>query len=192
MTTTDTTTDTTTTANLPLAPGRWSLDAAHSTVGFSIRHLGISKVRGVFHGFDVTVDVGETLETTSVAALVDVATVDTGNPDRDSHVLSDDLLDVTKRPTMSFTSTSITGDGDEWQLAGDLTIGDVMRPVTLALEFGGLQTYPIDGSIHAGFEATTTIDRHDFGLDLGMVDAALGRKVQISLDIQLSEPNVEA
>lgn len=185
MTNSSTTTATTT---LPLAPGRWTLDAAHSTVGFAIRHLGISKVRGVFHGVDVDVEVGETLQTTSVSATIDLATVDTGNTDRDAHVRAPDLLDVATRPTMRFTSTGIVETDGGWRLDGDLAIGEVTRPVSLALEFGGLEVYPIDGSTHAGFEATGAIDRHDFGIDFGMLDAALGRKVQVALDVQLQEP----
>jgi polyisoprenoid-binding protein YceI len=186
------TSTTATTGTLPLAPGRWTLDAAHSSVAFAIRHLGISKVRGVFHGIDVTVDVGETAAATSVAALVDLATIDTGNADRDAHVLASDLLDVAKRPQMRFQSTAISGTGADWRLDGELTIGDVTRPLHLDVELGGLETYPIDGSTHAGFEAVGVIDRHDFGLDFGLLDAALGRRIQISLDIQLREPDPSA
>lgn len=173
---------------LPLRPGRWTLDDSHSSVGFAVRHLGISKVRGSFAGVDVTVDIGETLDTTSVVANVDLATIDTGNPDRDRHVLSSDLLDVESRPTMRFQSTAISENGDTWTLDGDLTIGTATTPVRFDVDFGGVETFPIDSRLHAGFEATAVIDRHDFGLDFGMLDAGLGRKVQISLDIQLCEP----
>ena len=107
------TTETTTpdTGTLPLAPGRWALDANHSAVGFSIRHLGVSKVRGRFTRFDVDVVVGETLADTSVTATIHLESLDTGNADRDAHVLSPDLIDVDRRPTMTFRSTAIRGPG---------------------------------------------------------------------------------
>lgn len=179
---------TTTTTTLPLAPGTWTLDRYHSTVAFTIRHLGISKVRGVFRDFDTTLRVGSTLEDTSVDATIDVRSVDTGNPDRDAHVLAPDMLDVTKRPTLAFRSTRIEGDGVDWVLHGDLTIGDVTRPVSLDVELGGLETYFIDGSRHAGFEARGEIARKDFGIHFGAADLALGQVVKIEIDLQLVEP----
>jgi polyisoprenoid-binding protein YceI len=183
---------TTTTPTLPLAPGLWALDANHSSVGFTIRHLGVSKVRGAFHRFDVDVTVGETLETTSVVATIDVASLDTGNADRDAHVLSPDLLDVASRPTLAFRSTRIVGAGEEWQVDGELTIGEVTRPVTLAVELGGIQEFPGGGPRHAGFEATAEIRRKEFGIDIamppGVSGAMLGDVVKIELDLQLLEP----
>ena len=178
----------TTTTTLPLAPGTWTLDANHSTVAFTIRHLGISKVRGTFARFDAQLEVGTSLEDSVVTATVDVASIDTGNADRDAHVLSPDLLDVTERPTLSFRSTGIEGEGTDWVLHGELTIGGVTRPLSLDVELGGIETYPIDGSRHAGFEARGELRRKDFGLDFGMLDAALGQVVKIDLDLQLVEP----
>jgi polyisoprenoid-binding protein YceI len=177
---------------LPLAPGRWALDPFHSSVGFTIRHLGVAKVRGRFASFDVDVNVGPSLDETSVSATIDLASVDTGNPDRDAHVLAPDMLDVANRPSMSFRSTGLSGAGDDWRIDGDLTIGDVTRPVVLAVEFGGLQEFP-GGPRHAGFEARTEIRRSDFGLDLnlpaGVGSALLGDVVKVELDIQLLEPS---
>jgi polyisoprenoid-binding protein YceI len=177
---------------LPLAPGPWALDPNHSSVGFTIRHLGVSKVRGRFLRFDTDVVVGETPETSSVTATIDVASLDTGNADRDAHVLSPDLLDVSLRPTMVFRSTAIRGDGDDWVVDGELTIGEVTQPVTLAVELGGLQEFPGGGPRHAGFEASTQIRRGDFGIDLGLPPgvggAMLGEVVKIELDLQLLEP----
>jgi polyisoprenoid-binding protein YceI len=182
----------TSTTSLPLVAGSWALDTNHSTVGFAIRHLGVSKVRGSFRTFDVDVVVGDTLETSSVHATIDVASLDTGNADRDAHTLSPDLLDVAKRPTLEFRSTSIEADGDDHLVHGDLTIGDVTRPVTLAVELGGIETFPGGGPRHAGFEATTEIRRSDFGIDIAMPAGAssvmLGDVVKIELDLQLLEP----
>ncbi len=176
---------------LPLTPGRWELDAAHSSIGFTIRHLGVSKVRGRFNRFTADVVVGDTLATTSVVATIDVASIDTGNADRDAHVLSADLMDVAQRPQMAFRSTRISGAGQTWQVDGDLTIGDVARPVSLTVELGGVESF-VDGTRHAGFEAATQLRRKDFGIDLtmppGVSNAVLGDVVKVDLDLQLIEP----
>src|SRR4051812_4383034 len=147
-------TTTSTTGSLPLAPGRWAVDTNHSSIGFTIRHLGVSKVRGRFTRFDADVVLGDTLEGTTVTATVDMASIDTANADRDAHVLSPDIIDVAKRPTMVFRPTRIAGAGSEYQVDGELTIGDIPRPVVLAVEFGGVENSP-GGPRHAGFEATT-------------------------------------
>ena len=177
--------------SLPLIPGRWAVDTNHSSIGFTIRHLGVSKVRGRFTRFDADIAIGETLDTTTVTATVDVASLDTANADRDAHVLSPDIFDVAKRPTMVFRSTRIVGAGIEYQVEGELTIGDITRPVTLAVELGGVESFP-GGPRHAGFEATTEVRRKDFGIDLamppGISAVALGDVVKVELDLQLLEP----
>ena len=103
---------------LPLTPGRWVVDTNHSSIGFTIRHLGVSKVRGRFTRFDADVVVGQTLGTTSVTATVDVASstppTPTGTP-----MWSADLIDVARRPTMVFRSTRVRGAGMEYQVEGD-------------------------------------------------------------------------
>ncbi|CAL9424105.1 Protein YceI [Streptomyces sp. enrichment culture] len=171
---------------LPLAPGDWALDPLHSAVNFTIRHLGIAKVRGRFVGVRADLHVGEKAEDVRVSATIDLASIDTGNPDRDAHVRASDLLDVEKRPTMVFRSTRVRGEGEDWTMEGELTIGGVTRPVTLAVEFGGLVDVPMDGSRHAGFEATGEIRRSDFGLDFA--PGLLGDVVKIQLDMQFVEP----
>jgi polyisoprenoid-binding protein YceI len=179
----------TTATKLPLAPGIWTLDPLHTEVGFTIRHLGISKVRGAFRQLDAELVVGATLAESSLTASVAVASVDTGNPDRDAHVLAPDLLDVGRRPTLDFRSSTIADEGNgSYRLDGDLTIGDVTRPVTLHAEFGGLESFPMDGSTHAGFEATGELRRSDFGIGFGPLDVALGNVVKIAIDIQLVAP----
>jgi polyisoprenoid-binding protein YceI len=186
-----TTSRTSATSTLPFVPGRWEVDSNHSSIAFSIRHLGVSKVRGRFTRFDADVVIGETLDTTTITATVDVASIDTANATRDAHVLSPDLIDVTKRPTMTFRSTQVGGAGSEYQVDGNLTIGDVTRPITLAVELGGIENFP-GGPRHAGFEATTEIRRKDFGIDLamppGVSAVALGDVVKVEIDLQLVEP----
>ena len=180
-----------TSVSLPLAPGRWAVDTNHSSISFSIRHLGVSKVRGRFTRFDADIVIGETLDTTTVNATIDVASIDTANADRDAHVLSPEIIDVAKRPTMEFRSTRIAGAGSEYQVDGELTIGDITRPIVLAVELGGIESFP-GGPRHAGFEAATEIRRKDFGIDVAMPPGvnvvALGDVVKVELDLQLLEP----
>jgi polyisoprenoid-binding protein YceI len=182
---------TSTSVSLPLAPGRWAVDTNHSSIGFSIRHLGVSKVRGRFTRFDADVVIGETLDTTTVNATVEIASIDTANADRDAHVLSPDIIDVALRPTMVFRSTRVRGAGADYHVDGDLTIGDITRPIVLNVELGGIETFP-GGPRHAGFEATTEIRRKDFGIDIalppGISAVALGDVVKVELDLQLLEP----
>ncbi|MFE0456160.1 YceI family protein [Streptomyces sp. NPDC058914] len=182
----DNTVRTPTTTALPLSPGDWELDPLHSAVNFTIRHLGIAKVRGRFREVTAGLYVGETADDVRVSAEIALASVDTGNPDRDAHTRSADLLDVEKRPTMGFRSTRVSGEGEDWTMEGDLTIGDVTRPVTLAVDFGGVVDSPVDQRRHAGFEATGEIRRSDFGLDFGA--GFLGDVVKVQLDMQFVEP----
>jgi len=177
-----------TAALMPLRAGTWTLDPYHSSVGFTIRHLGISKVRGRFLEFDVELVIGAAPADCSVTASVALASIDTGNADRDAHVLAPDMLDVERRPTLTFRSTGVELSGEEATLVGDLTIGEVTRPVTLQVEFGGLEPSAVDGKSHAGFEATGEIRRSDFGLRFGPGDAMLGDVVKIQLDVQFVEP----
>ncbi len=186
---TDTTAPTATTTDLPLAPGTWTLDPNHFSVGFSIKRLGLSKVRGTFTGVTAELVVGETLAASSLTATIDLTSVDTGNEDRDAHLRSPDLIDVVARPTITYRSTSIEASGDGWTVEGELTIGDVTRPHTLEVEFDGVALFPPDGKLHAGFEASTEIRRKDFDLGFGAMGAALGSTVKVDLDIELVAPD---
>lgn len=171
----------------PLKQGTWALDPNHSAVGFTIRHLGVAKVRGRFASFTAALVVGPTPDESGVSATVDLASIDTGQADRDAHVRTADLLDVEHRPTMSYRSRQVRGEGADWTVVGDLTIGDVTRPLTLAVELGGVEAF-FDGTRHAGFEATGQIRRKEYGLDFGPLGAALGDVVKIELDLQFVEP----
>ena len=181
------------TNTLPLSPGAWRLDRPHCTVAFTARHMAISKVRGRFTTFDAVVSIGETLESTTVEATVDLASVDTDNPDRDQHLRSGDFFDVERHPTMTFRSTSIdlAADGS-YTMTGELTIKGVTRTETFRLVFHGTETFPGDGSLHAGFEATGAIDRKDYGIDfhvpLGTGGFVVSERIGIELDIQLLAP----
>jgi polyisoprenoid-binding protein YceI len=192
MTTTTPSQSTTPTPRLPLVAGRWAVDQAHSSVGFTVRHLGVSKVRGRFDSFEVGVEIGATLDDTSIVATIDVASIDTGNADRDAHVLSADIVDVAKRPTIEFRSTRISEAGDHYDVLGDLTIGGITHPATLAVELGGVEEFP-GGPRHAGFEATAQIKRKDYDIDValppGVSAVVLGDVIKVEIDLQLLEPD---
>jgi polyisoprenoid-binding protein YceI len=171
----------------PLAQGAWTLDTNHTFVGFAIRRLGLSKVRGHFGDVSAELVVGPTIDDCSVAAAVALASIDSGNADRDAHLRTADFLDVDNRPTMSYRSTAVHGEGSEWTVDGELTIGDVTAPLTLAVEVGDVADY-FDGTRHVGFEATGEIRRSDFGLGFGVYGAALGDVVKIDVGLEFIEP----
>lgn len=182
----------TTTQTLPITSGIWTSDAAHTTVGFTVRHLGLAKVRGHFDGVEASLTVGDSLESTVVSAVIDMSTVETGNPDRDTHLKSSDFFDAEANPTMTFTSTSITGSGEEFTMVGDLAINGVSREVELDVEFFGTSVFPMDQSTRAGFSASTAISRKDFGIEfnvpLGGDKVMISDKVVVELDVQLVAP----
>ena len=169
---------------LPLAAGSWTLDTAHATVGFTIRHLGISKVRGTFGTVDAVLIVGDALASSSVSAVIDLASIDTRNVDRDTHLRSAELLDTDRRSAMTFRSTDIVAAADGWVLHGDLTIGEVTRPVALDVELGGVETFALDQKLHAGFDVRGELSRKDFDLRFGPLDAVLGDTVRLEIDLQ--------
>jgi len=182
----DTSPNTTAAPALPLSPGHWALVPLHSAVGFTVRHLGIAKVRGRFADVKAELHVGDTAADARVSAEIALASIDTGNTDRDARTRGAELLDVVRRPTMTFRSTRIVGEGEDWSMEGDVTIGDVTRSVTFAVEFGGLVDSPMNGRKHAGFEATGEIRRSDFGLDFGA--GLLGDVIKVQLDMVFVEP----
>ena len=138
--------------------GTWDLDPVHSHIGFTARHLMVSKVRGHFTKFDVQVVTAENPLDSTVTA-----SIDTGNEMRDDDLRSERFLDTASHPLMTFRSTSVTPDGDKYKVTGDLTIRGVTKPVTLDVEIGGFGPDPYGGT-RAGFSATTEINRNDFGV----------------------------
>jgi polyisoprenoid-binding protein YceI len=182
------TTPTEATVALPLRPGRWALDFAHSNVGFAIRHLGVAKVRGRYTRFSADVVVGDTPETSSIVATVDLTSVDTGNPDRDAHVQAPDIVDVAVRSSMTFRSASITGSDDRWMVDGHLTIGEITKPFRLEVELGGVADFPLGGPRHAGVTATGEMRRSDYGIAPSYPAPVLGDVVKVELDLELLEP----
>lgn len=168
----------------------WTIDASHSEVGFSVKHLMISTVRGRFAGVagTVTYTPGD-FASASADITIDAATIDTREEKRDAHLRSADFFDVEKFPTLTFKSRRVQGASAEaFQLVGDLTIRDVTREVVLDVAFEGTQKDPW-GNTKAGFTATTRISRTDFGLTwnaaLETGGVLVGDDIKIGLDVQL-------
>ena len=178
------------TATAPIAAGIWNIDPAHSQVGFSVKHLMVSKVRGDFPNFTGTISVAED-GTPSVEAEIDVTSISTGNEQRDAHIRSADFFDAEKFPKATFVSTDVAPKGDDYVLTGDFTLKGVTRPVELSLEYLGTNPGMGNGPV-AGFEAATVISRKDFGIDIEMPleggGVVVGDKVQVTLEIELVGP----
>ncbi len=187
-----TTTTTPTTAIPGLVPGTWTVDPLHSQVSFTVRHMMVSKVRGTFRNFDAELVIAEDPLQSSVDATIDVASFDTGNADRDAHIRSADFLDLEQYPTMTYRSTGIRPDGDDYVVDGELSLHGVTRPVPLQLEVGGVTPDPY-GNLRLGLSATAEINRRDFGIDITMPLEAggvvVGDKVRITLDVEATRPN---
>ena len=170
----------------------WSIDPTHSNVEFAVRHLMITTVKGRFTAFEGTVVLDEANPAASTAELtVQVASIDTREPQRDAHLRSADFFDAEQYPTLTFRSSGvrdITADG--FTLAGDLTIHGVTRPVTLEVVHEGRARDPWGGE-RAGYAATTRIKRSDFGLTWNQLletgGLAVSDEVKISLDVELDK-----
>lgn len=179
----------TTATTSPIAVGTWNIDQAHSTVGFSVKHLMVSKVRGQFNDFSGVITVAED-GTPSVSAEISVASISTNNEQRDGHIRSADFFDAEQFPTATFVSTSVAPKGDDYVLTGDFTLKGVTKPVELALEFAGVNPGMGNGPV-AGFEASTVINRKDFGIDIEMPleggGVVVGDKITITLEIEASQ-----
>ncbi|MFI5371367.1 MAG: YceI family protein [Candidatus Eisenbacteria bacterium] len=167
----------------------WDIDLVHSNLGFSVRHLVISKVRGRFARWSGALTIDDLRpERSHVEVTIEAASIDTHEPQRDAHLRSADFLDTDQHPQITFRSTRLEKDGeDRHQLAGDLTIAGVTRPVLLEVESLGRTRDPWGGE-RAGFTARTTIDRRDFGLTWNQAletgGVVVGEKVEISIEIE--------
>jgi len=167
--------------------GTWDIDPVHSDVSFTVRHMMVSKVRGRLGTFSGEIVTAERFTDSTVTATVDASSVDTGHAQRDGHVRTADFFEVETHPTWTFRSTAIREDGDDFALDGELTIKGVTRPVAFALEVNGFGPDAYGGT-RAGFSATTTINRSDFGVDISMPldggGVVVSEKVKISLEIE--------
>jgi polyisoprenoid-binding protein YceI len=170
---------------IPVA-GTYTLDAAHKRVGFVARHLMVSKVRGDFADATATIVVGEDPLQSSVTATIQTASVFTGQPDRDNHLRTSDFFEVAKYPTIEYRSTGIKSfEGNEFVLAGELTIKGVTKPVDLRVEFEGAGRSPYGQDVF-GFSATAEVEREDWGLTWNVAlesgGVMVGKKVKIEIE----------
>jgi polyisoprenoid-binding protein YceI len=166
----------------------YSVDPAHTSVEFIVRHLMISKVRGRFVGVTGSVELeGGSDVPVAIQATIDATSIDTREPQRDAHLKSADFLEVEKFPTLQFVSTRIEGEASNFTIHGDLTIHGVTREVALKAEFEGRQTDPWGGH-RVGYSASTSINRKDFGLTwnaaLETGGVVVGDEVRIELNVE--------
>ncbi|MBN9214022.1 MAG: polyisoprenoid-binding protein [Microbacterium sp. SCN 70-200] len=181
-------TDSTTAIEIPgYKAGTWVLDPSHSEVTFSVRHMMISKVRGVFGLKSATIEAPANPLEAKVTASADAASVDTKDEGRDTHLRSADFFDVEQFPTIDFASTGVRYEGGDFLVDGDLTLHGITKPVTFELEFGGFGVDPW-GNYKAGATAKTVVNREDFGLTwnaaLETGGVLVGKDVTITLDLQ--------
>ncbi len=167
------------------AVGTYVFDTAHTTLGFAVRHMAVSKVRGSFGSFDGQLTIAERPEDSSVSVTIDPASVTTGDESRDNHLRSDDFFDVANHPEWRFESTAVrTVRPGQFEVDGQLTIRGVTKTVTLALSLEGVLNDPF-GNHRVGFSAKTAINRDDFGVSFGAVMESGGLLVAKKVDIEI-------
>lgn len=169
-----------------LKAGTWTIDASHSEVGFTVRHL-MSKVRGQFRTFEGTLTVADNPLESSVTATIDLSSVDTRNEQRDDHLRSNDFFSVENSSTMTFESTEIVDRDGELVARGNLTIKDVTKPIDLTLDYLGVGTDPWGGS-RVGFEGSTSLSRKEWGIDFNIPlegdKLMIGDKVNVVIAVE--------
>ena len=173
--------------SVQIPAGTWTIDPSHSEVGFSVRHLMVSKVKGNFETFSGTIVIGEDPLASSVTAEVDLNSINTRDAQRDGHLRSADFFEVETHPTLTFASTSVRPSGSDFVVTGDLTIKGTTKSVELALEFNGVHPDPWGGT-RAGFSAETEISRKDFGVDFEIPmdggGVVVGDKIKVVLEVE--------
>jgi len=170
------------------AVGTYAIDTSHTRLGFAVRHMAVSKVRGDFKDFSGTIEIAEDPVDSKVSVTIQAGSVDTHDENRDNHLRTNDFFDAETHPTWTFTSTAIRPvTGSEWKVDGDLTIRGVTKPVTLDATLEGVVKDPY-GMHRVGFSATTSIEREDFGVSFnGVMEAGgvvVGKKVDIDLEVE--------
>ena len=170
--------------------GTWAIDPTHSEASFTARHLMVSKVRGRFTSFDAHIVTGADPLASSVTASIDLSSIDTDNEDRDAHLRTADFFDVEQHPVMTYQSTGVRakhGSETEFVIDGLLTLHGITREVPLDLEVNGFTDSPF-GDTRAGFSATGSISRKDFGIEFNIPmengGVVVGDKINIALEIE--------
>lgn len=171
---------------------KWTVDKVHSSVRFTVTHLMINEVEGSFGSYDGTINASKPDFTDAqIDFTIDVASINTGNEMRDNHLKSDDFFNAEKYPKMVFKSTSFKKlGGNKYELKGNLTIRDVTKPVTFEVVYGGTAKDPY-GNIKAGFKATATINRLDYGLKWNALTetggAVVSKEVNLIISVQFAQ-----
>lgn len=170
---------------------KWQIDPAHSSIGFEVKHMMVSKVKGQFTNYSADIEADDLADLTSanIDITIDATSITTNNDDRDNHLKSAEFFDIEQFPDIKFKSTSITKDGDDYKVSGDLTIKDVTKPVVLDVEYGGKGTNPWGVEVY-GFEGKAKIDREQFGLTwnaaLETGGVLVGKDIKIKLELELN------
>jgi len=166
-----------------ITTGTWVLDPTHTEIGFSVRHL-VSKVRGKFESFDGSIVTAGNIADSKASATIQLASINTGSADRDAHLRSTDFFGVEENPVMTFESTGVSVDGDDYTVTGNLTIKGITKPVELSVEFLGEGGDPWGGT-RVGVEATAQISRKEFGINFNVPlegdKVMIGDKVSIHI-----------
>ncbi|AXI08919.1 hypothetical protein CUC15_08315 [Oceanobacillus zhaokaii] len=173
----------------------WTVDTVHSEIGFSVKHMMISKAKGVFEKFDAVIEADvEDLSDAKIEVNIDPASINTRNEDRDNHLRSADFFDVENNPNLTFVATDIKKkSGSDYDVTGDLTIRGVTKPATFDVTFEGQSKDPMGGDTVAGFSGKTNISRKEFGLvwnaavETGGV--LVGDEVTIHIELELHKQN---
>ena len=169
---------------------KWSIDPTHSEVGFKVKHMMFTNVKGLFNDYSAAIDFNDDLKEANLQFEAKINSIFTNNADRDNHLKSADFFDAEQYPTLNFKSTNIQGNGNEYEITGDLTIKGITKPVTLNAEFSGLMTDPW-GNTKVGLNLDGKINRKDFGLTYNAAletgGVLVGEDVKLNAEIQLVE-----
>ncbi len=166
----------------------WTIDPAHSSVGFEIRHMGVSNVRGAISGIKGTVTLNDKdITKSSVEATIDTTTVSTNNEHRDNDLKSPNFFDVAKYPQITFKSTALTNNGGKLQLTGDLTLTGTTKSVTLDLDGPAPPQTGKDGKTRSGFSATGMLKRSDYTFGPKFPSAMVGDDVKFTIDVEIDK-----
>ena len=170
---------------------KYTVDNSHSHIGFQVKHMMVSKVKGSFESYTAEVEAADLadLTTAKIAFTVDVASINTKSEDRDDHLKSPDFFNAETYGDIKFESTSVTGSGPDYEVTGDLTIKDVTKPVTFDVTYNGKGTNPWGVEVY-GFEGETTSNREDFGLTwnapLETGGVLVGKEIKIFADFEVN------
>ncbi len=169
---------------------KWTIDSAHSEIGFKVKHMMFTNVKGHFNDYSAAIDFNDDLKGANLQFEAKINSITTNNADRDNHLKSPDFFDMDQYPTLNFKSTKIEGNGNDYEITGDLTIKGITKPVKLNAEFSGLMTDPW-GNTKVGLNIDGKINRKDFGLTYNAAletgGVLVGEYVNLNAEIQLVE-----